>query len=112
VVIPSHSSALSHISLQIGTYEHYTSLKIYKFEHVAGFLIGYDGSWHLKVTAGGACSNPKWPEIWAGKFESYPGVSAMTVEAEEVDMAKRASALAESMLAARFWELNADIKTT
>jgi hypothetical protein len=112
VVIPSHSSALSHISLQIGTYEHYTSLKIYKFEHVAGFLIGYDGSWHLKVTAGGACSNPKWPEIWAGKFESYPGVSAMTVEAEEVDMAKRASALAESMLVARFWELNADIKTT
>jgi hypothetical protein len=100
------------MSLQIGTYEHYTSLKIYKFEHVAGFLIGYDGSWHLKVTAGGACSNPKWPEIWAGKFESYPGVSAMTVEAEEVDMAKRASALAESMLAARFWELSADIKTT
>lgn len=87
-------------------------MKIFKFEHVAGFLIGYDGTWHLKATAGGACSNPKWPEIWAGRFESYAGVSAMTVETEEVDMAKRASMLAESMLSARFWELKADVKTT
>jgi hypothetical protein len=103
---------LSDNSLQIGTYESYTSPKIYKFDHVAGFLIGYDGAWHLKATAGGACSNPKWPGIWAGRFDSYAGVSAMTVETEEVEMAKRASMLAESMLSERFWELKADVKTT
>jgi hypothetical protein len=66
----------------------------------------------LKVTAGGACSNPKWPEIWAGKFESYPGVSTMTVEGEKAEMAKRASALAESLLTTKYWELKADVKTT
>jgi hypothetical protein len=79
---------------------------------LAGFLIGYDGSWHVKLTAGHAYSNPKWPEVWSGKFESYGGVAKMTVEVEEQDMAKRASELADSMLKNRFWELKADVKTT
>ncbi|KAH8732344.1 hypothetical protein GQ44DRAFT_602345 [Phaeosphaeriaceae sp. PMI808] len=96
----------------VGTYEHHTSLKIFHFEHVAGFLIGYDGSWHLKVTASGACSNTKWPEVWAGKFESYPGVATMFVDVEDVPMARRASALAESILSNSFWELKSDAKTT
>jgi hypothetical protein len=79
---------------------------------LAGFLIGYDGSWHIKLTAGNAYSNPKWPEVWSGKFESYGGVAKMTVEVEELDMVKRASELADSMLKNRFWELKTDVKTT
>jgi hypothetical protein len=85
---------------------------VYGFEHVAGFLIGYDGSWHLKVTAGNAFANTKWPEVWAGKFESYGGVAKMTVESDGKEMAKRASKLGESMLSNKYWELKMDIKTT
>ena len=87
-------------------------MKVYGFEHVAGFLIGYDGSWHLKVTAGNAYCNPKWPDVWAGKFESYGGIAKMAVEMEEVEMAKRASILAEAVLKNKYWELKTDIKVT
>jgi hypothetical protein len=87
-------------------------MKSFRFEHVAGFLIGYDGSWHLKVTASNAYSNTKWPDVWAGKFEDYGGVACMTVEVEDTDMAKRACTLAEYMLTTKFWEFKADIKTT
>jgi hypothetical protein len=98
--------------LQIGTFEHHTSMKAYRFEHVAGFLIGYDGAWHLKVTATNACSAPKWPDVWAGKFECHGGVNKMTIESEEVDMAKRASDLAGMVIEGRYWELKADVKMT
>jgi hypothetical protein len=87
-------------------------MKSFRFEHVAGFLIGYDGSWHLKVTASNAYSSTKWPDVWAGKFEDHGGVARMTVEAEDTDMAKRASILAAYMLAAKYWELKTDIKMT
>jgi hypothetical protein len=87
-------------------------MKSFRFEHVAGFLIGYDGSWHLKVTASNAYSSTKWPEVWAGKFEDHGGVSRMTVEVEDADMAKRASTMAEHMLTTKYWELKADIKMT
>ncbi|KAI4626391.1 uncharacterized protein J4E87_004893 [Alternaria ethzedia] len=94
----------------IGTFEHHTSMKAYRFEHVAGFLIGYDGSWHLKVTASNAYSAPKWPDVWAGKFECHGGVAKMTIETEEMEMAKRASALATAMIGGRYWELKTDVK--
>lgn len=87
-------------------------MKLYRFEHVAGFLIGYDGSWHLKVTARNAYSAPKWPDVWAGKFECHGGVAKMTIENEEVNMAKRASILASTVISGRYWELKADIKMT
>ncbi|KAI4619664.1 hypothetical protein J4E83_005519 [Alternaria metachromatica] len=96
----------------IGTFEHHTSMKAYRFEHVAGFLIGYDGSWHLKVTASNAYSAPKWPDVWAGKFECHGGVAKMTIETEEMEMAKRASALATAMIGGRYWELKTDVKMT
>jgi hypothetical protein len=38
-------------------------MKAYRFEHVAGFLIGYDGSWYPKVTACNAYANAKWPDV-------------------------------------------------
>ena len=63
-------------------------MKLYRFEHVAGFLIGYDESWHLKVTASNAYSAPKWPDVWAGKFECHGGVAKMTIENEEVIMCR------------------------
>jgi hypothetical protein len=87
-------------------------MKSYRFERVAGFLIGYDGSWHLKVTASNAFSTTKWPEVWAGNFVDHGGVAKMTVETAEVAMAKQASVLAMSMLTTKYWELKTDIKTT
>ncbi|KAF1841917.1 uncharacterized protein K460DRAFT_358609 [Cucurbitaria berberidis CBS 394.84] len=94
----------------IGTFEHHKSMKKYRFEQVAGFLIGYDGSWQFKVTASNAYSNSKWADVWAGRFECFGGVARMAVEFEELDMAKRSSMLAESILNNRYWELKADIK--
>ncbi|KAF2133172.1 hypothetical protein P153DRAFT_331643 [Dothidotthia symphoricarpi CBS 119687] len=96
----------------IGLFEHHQSLKVYGFEHIAGLLIGYDGSWHLKVTAGDAYSNPKWPDVWAGKFESYGGISKMVVELDEVGMERRASVMGESILRGRYWGCKKDIKST
>ena len=87
-------------------------MKAYRFEHVAGFLIGYDGSWHLKVTASNAYSCAKWPDVWAGKFEDRGGVTKMTIEADEGAMAARASALADCLLTMKHWELKTDIKMT
>jgi hypothetical protein len=75
-------------------------MKMFRFEHVAGFLIGYDGSWHLKVTASNAYSNSKWPDVWAGKFEDRGGVTKMTVEVEMDEMMKRASVLSEFLCSA------------
>ncbi|KAF2028070.1 hypothetical protein EK21DRAFT_114272 [Setomelanomma holmii] len=95
----------------VGTFESHTSMKTFRFEHVAGFLIGYDGSWHLKVTASNAYSSPKWPDVWAGKFEDRGGVTKMSVECDEEGMGKQASSLAESMLAMRYWQAKVDIKT-
>lgn len=106
------SVLLANEHQQIGTFEHHTSLKVFRFEQIAGFLIGYDGSWNLKVTAGDAFSLPKWPDVWAGKLESYGGVTKMTVEVDELEMAKRASTLASAIIEARYWELKADVKTT
>jgi hypothetical protein len=87
-------------------------MKAFRFEHIAGFLIGYDGSWHLKVTASNAYSKNKWPEVWSGKFEDRGGVTKMTVGSEEETMTKRASVLSECMLNNKYWELQVDIKTT
>jgi hypothetical protein len=87
-------------------------MKTYRFELVVGFLIGYDGSWHLKVTASNAYSAAKWPDVWAGKFECHGGVAKMTVEVEEDDTAKRASVLASTIINAKYWKLKTDVKTT
>ncbi|KAF1921127.1 hypothetical protein BDU57DRAFT_488548 [Ampelomyces quisqualis] len=96
----------------MGTFENHSSMKAFRFEYLAGFLIGYDGSWHLKVTATNAYCTTKWPDVWAGKFEDRGGVTKMSVEVEQMAMAKRASLLAEYMLETKFWELKADVKTT
>ncbi|KAL1799974.1 hypothetical protein ACET3X_000316 [Alternaria dauci] len=96
----------------IGTFEHHKSMKAYRFENVAGFLIGYDGSWHLKITASNAYSNPKWPDVWTGRFECHGGVAKMTIENEETNMAKRASILASAVISGKYWELKTDIKMT
>jgi hypothetical protein len=87
-------------------------MKSFRFEHITGFLIGYDGSWYMKVTASNAYSSSKWPDVWSGKFEDHGGVAKMTVEVEECHMAKRASVLAEYMLSTEYWKLKIDIKTT
>jgi len=87
-------------------------MKKYRFEHVAGFLIGYDGSWHLKITAGNAYADAKWQDVWAGRFVCLGGVAQMVIEVEEEAMARRASRLADLMLKQRFWELKVDVKTT
>ena len=87
-------------------------MRAFRFEHLGGFLIGYDGSWHLKATASNAYSASKWPEVWSGKFKDRGGVTKMTVEVEELAMMKRASELADLMLTTKFWELKADVKMT
>jgi hypothetical protein len=87
-------------------------MKSFGFEHVAGLLIGYDGSWHLKMTIGNAFSSTKWTEIWCGEFEDYGGVSKMAVDRKELAMQDRASALAEIMLMHKFWDCKADVKAT
>ncbi|KAH7400759.1 hypothetical protein DE146DRAFT_717593 [Phaeosphaeria sp. MPI-PUGE-AT-0046c] len=100
------------VEVLVGTFENHTSMKSFRFEHLGGFLIGYDGSWHLKITASNAYSASKWPEVWSGKFEDRGGVLRMTVEVEESALMKRASLLAEFMLTTKYWELKTDIKTT
>ncbi|KAJ4310624.1 hypothetical protein N0V94_008354 [Neodidymelliopsis sp. IMI 364377] len=40
------------IEVLIGTFTHHPTLRAFGFSHVAGLLIGYDGCWHLKATAG------------------------------------------------------------
>jgi hypothetical protein len=97
---------------KVGTFENHTSMKVFRFEHIAGFLIGYDGSWHLKVTASNAYCSPKWPDVWAGKFEDWGGVTKMTVNCEEVGMGKEASCFAECILNTKYWEIKVDVKTT
>jgi hypothetical protein len=87
-------------------------MKSFRFEHVAGFLIGYDGAWHLKVTASNAYCSSKWPDVWAGRFEDRGGITQMTVETEDASMAKRSSVLAECMMATRYWEKVNDVKMT
>jgi hypothetical protein len=87
-------------------------MKSFRFEHVAGFLIGYDGSWHLKVIASDAYCTNKWPDVWAGKFEDRGGITKMTVEADEESMAKSSSILAKYILTSKCWERIADVKTT
>lgn len=99
-------------SVKVGTYENHTSMKAYRFEHLAGFLIGYDGSWHLKVTASNAYCAPKWPEVWSGKFECHGGVAKMSVEVGDLNTAKRAATLAGVMVESKYWELKVDVKTT
>ncbi|KAF1355624.1 hypothetical protein EJ07DRAFT_168105 [Lizonia empirigonia] len=100
------------IEVFIGTFTHHTTLKAFRFEHVAGLLVGYDGSWHLKATAGNAFSSTKWAEVWSGDFECYGGVSKMVVEMEELAMEHRACVLAGDMLRERFWECKADVKVS
>jgi len=87
-------------------------MKAYRFELVAGFLIGYDGAWRLKVTASNAYANAKWPEVWAGKFFEIGGVAKMSVEVAEADMAGRASQLAGTIIQAKYWTLKHDIRFT
>ncbi|KAJ4377854.1 hypothetical protein N0V83_000684 [Neocucurbitaria cava] len=100
------------VEVLIGKFEHHKSLKVYGFEHVAGFLIGYDGSWNLKVIARNAYCNAKWTDVWAGKFDSYGGLVKMYIESEELGMAKTSSTLAESILENMYWEFKANIKAT
>jgi len=87
-------------------------MKAYRFERVAGFLIGYDGSWLLKLTASNAYSAARWPHVWAGKFECHGGVAKMSVGYEEMDKARNASALAAAMIGGNYWELKTDVKLT
>ena len=87
-------------------------MKSFGFEHVAGLLIGYDGSWNLKLTVVNAFSSTKWTEIWCGDFECYGGVTKMVVDREEQAMQGRASTLAEALLSGKFWECKADIKAS
>ncbi|KAF1831370.1 hypothetical protein BDW02DRAFT_557089 [Decorospora gaudefroyi] len=96
----------------IGTFEHHTSMKAYRFEHLAGFLIGYDGAWRLKLTATNAYAAAKWPDVWAGRFECQGGVAKMTVESAEMDMARRAEVWAGALVEARYWDRKVDVKTT
>lgn len=109
---PPPSQPVTKDTAKIGTFENHNSMKAFRFEHLAGYRIGYDGSWHLKVTACNAYCASKWPGVWAGKFEDHGGVTKMNVEAEEKDMEKRGSILAEYMLEGKFWELKAEVKTT
>lgn len=93
---------------QLGTFEHHTSLKAYRFELLAGFLIGYDGAWRLKATASNAYAHAKWGDVWAGKFFANGGVAKMTVEVGEGEgegagMAATAARLAGVILRGRYW---------
>ena len=111
-ILFSYNNSLIQTFSQVGTFEHHTSMKAYRFERVAGFLIGYDGSWHLKLTARNAYSAAKWPDVWAGKFECHGGVAKMTVGFKEMDMANDASALAAATIKGNYWELKTDVKMT
>jgi hypothetical protein len=102
---------------KVATFEHHTTLKTFRFEHLAGFLIGYDGSWHLKCTAGNAYAAPRWGDVWAGKMQCKGGVDKMHVERADDDtdggegMRLRAGVMASKMVKARFWECKVDVKS-
>ena len=91
---------------------HHATMQSFGFEHVAGLLIGYDGSWYLKTTVCNAFASTKWTEVWKGDFECYGGVAKMVVDKNELAMQRRASMLADSLLVGRFWECKVDVKAT
>lgn len=95
---------------KVGIFEHHTTLKAYRFSHLAGFLIGYDGAWHLMITATNAYSSTKWTDVWAGKFESYGGVEKMTVQVDEEGMVKTAGDMADALLDGKWSEGKVEIK--
>lgn len=89
-------------------------MKVFGFEHLIGFAIGYDGSWQIIKGAGNAFCEPKWSAVWTGKYRCFGGVNKMVAECEnmEVEKMRRASMLAELMLEEKFWECKTDIKAT
>ncbi|EOA82710.1 uncharacterized protein SETTUDRAFT_95924 [Exserohilum turcica Et28A] len=93
-----------------GTFEHHTSIKRFRFEHLAGCLVGYDGAWQLRVTASNAYAATRWGDVWAGKFACEGGVAKMTVEVDEEGMAGRGAVLACEIVAGRYWEGRVDVK--
>jgi hypothetical protein len=100
--------------LQIGVFEHHTSMKKYGFEHLVGFSIGWDGSWRIIVGAGNAFCESKWPVVWSGPYEGLGGIHEMVVDKESMHEAKgvRAAKLAMAMMQGKFWNATVDLKAT
>lgn len=89
-------------------------MKVFGFEHLVSFSIGYDGSWRIIVGAGNAFCAPMWPEVWMGRCQCFGGVNKMVVDRESMEDAKteRAANLARKMLEGKFWERTVDVKAT
>ncbi|RMZ71687.1 hypothetical protein GMOD_00006829 [Pyrenophora seminiperda CCB06] len=83
---------------------------VYRFERVAGCLIGYDGAWHLKTTLTNGYAAVKWSDVWNGKFECQGGVAKMRVDYEEVGRERSAEALGAVVIVGKYWELKTVIK--
>jgi hypothetical protein len=99
---------------QIGIYESHTSMKMFGFEHLVGFSIGWDGSWQIIIGAGNAFCESKWPVVWSGPYKSLGGVYEMVVDRESMEQAKgeRAAKLAAEMLQRKFWKAMVDMRAT
>jgi len=89
-------------------------MRVFGFEHLVGVAIGYDGSWRILKGAGNAFCEPKWTEVWTGKYGCFGGVNRTVVEGEdmEVEKVRRAAMLASEMLEGHFWAAKVDVKTT
>lgn len=89
-------------------------MRVFGFQHLVGVAIGYDSSWRILKGAGNAFCEPKWTEVWTGKYSCFGGVNRMVVEGEdmEVEKVRRAALLATEMLEGQFWTAKVDVKTT
>ncbi|EUC47133.1 hypothetical protein COCMIDRAFT_50746, partial [Bipolaris oryzae ATCC 44560] len=96
------------VEVFIGMFENHTQLKTFRFLHLAGLLVGYDGSWRVTCVAVNAYCATRWSDVWAGKFECKGGVDVMRVyrdDGEEEEGVERGvREMAEKVMAGKFWE--------
>lgn len=79
-------------------------MRMFGFEHLVGFSIGWDGLWQILVGAGNAFRESKWPTVWSGPYRSLGGVYEMVVDRENMEQVKgeRAAKLAVEILERKF----------
>ncbi|KAF1932871.1 uncharacterized protein M421DRAFT_1452 [Didymella exigua CBS 183.55] len=83
-----------------------------RLEHLVGFSISWNGSWHIIVSAGNTFCEAKWPVVWTGPYEVLGGVYEMFEDKESDEDAKyeRATLLAMRILEGKFWEATVNVK--
>lgn len=107
-----HPTNIFLIPQQIALFAPHPSLSSFSLPHLAGCMLGFDGTWHLKITAGNAWCASKWADVWAGKMRDGGGIERMKVEVDEVGMRKRGVEMAGEVLGVKFWMGRGDVRVS